>query len=155
MPTLSFHSFPDLKTDRAKEWIVKIRRDPGVNFKINKNTKICSQHFKPDDYTFSEYELSSSKPRLRPTAVPSVFPWTGHAFKCKSMTSMIAVLSQHRCDHDYEPPLNDRLGDTTDTMVMDSQSNELHVLESKVHALELRISELEDELHQAESNSEK
>ena len=81
MPPLSFHSFPDLKTARAKEWIVKIRRDPGVNFKITKSTKICSPYFSVDDYTFSEYQIPSSKLRLRRTAVPSIFPWTTQVFQ--------------------------------------------------------------------------
>ncbi|XP_065919410.1 uncharacterized protein [Dysidea avara] len=150
MPTLSFHSFPDLKTARAKDWIVKIRRDPGVNFKININTKICSLHFKPDDYTHSEYQLPSSKPRLRPTAVPSVFPWTGQVFQRKSRTSVVAISSQQRCDFNHELLPNDGLDDT-----MDSQSSELQALESKVHALELRIRELENELYQAKNESEK
>ena len=49
---VSFHSFPNLSTDkeRAKEWIVKIRRDPGPDFVINNNTKVCSEHFKPEDF---------------------------------------------------------------------------------------------------------
>ena len=86
---LKMTSFPDLKTDRAKEWIVKIRRDPGVNFKITKNTKICSVHFNADDYTFREYQITSSKRRLRQTAVPSIFPWTTQVFQRNSITSLL------------------------------------------------------------------
>jgi len=51
----------------------------------------------------------------------------------------------------------DEWDDNSDAMMdaMDSQSSELHVLESKVLALESRIKELEDELHKAEIKSEK
>jgi len=102
MPPLSFHSFPDSKTARGEEWIVKIRRDPGVNFKITKSTKICSLHFSADDYTFSEYQIPSSKPRLRRTAVPSIFPWTTQAFQRNSITSRIAVSSKERYNLNYD-----------------------------------------------------
>ena len=76
LPPVSFHFFPDLKTERAKHWITKVQRDPGTNFRINNNTKIYSLHFKSEDYHFSESILPSAKPRLKPTAIPSVFPWT-------------------------------------------------------------------------------
>ena len=50
MLRLLFHSFPDVTTDKGKMWIAKIRRDPGKEFVINNNTKVCSLHFTPDDY---------------------------------------------------------------------------------------------------------
>jgi len=37
---ISFHSFPDLKFIKGKEWIENIRRDPGSEFIVTKNTKI-------------------------------------------------------------------------------------------------------------------
>ena len=54
LPVVSFHSLPDPKTQKGKLWITKIRRDPGKDFKITKNTKVCSLHFKPQDFLYSE-----------------------------------------------------------------------------------------------------
>lgn len=39
-----------MKTSKGKLWIAKIRRDPGPNFKVHCNTKVCSLHFSTDDY---------------------------------------------------------------------------------------------------------
>ena len=52
LPRLSFHSFPSIVKDkvRAQQWISKIRWDPGPDFVINTNTKVCSEHFTADDY---------------------------------------------------------------------------------------------------------
>ena len=48
---VSFHSFSNLTTakERAKKWIAKIRRDPGPDYEINSSTKVCSNHFTPED----------------------------------------------------------------------------------------------------------
>ena len=53
LPRLSFHSFPTIVKDkaRAQQWISKIRRDPGPDFVINMNTKVCSEHFTADHYS--------------------------------------------------------------------------------------------------------
>jgi len=67
---ISFHSFPDVKSTKGKQWIRLIRRDPGKHFVITKSTKVCSTHFKPDDF------VSGTKKRcLDPNAAPSIFPW--------------------------------------------------------------------------------
>ena len=50
MGRLSFHSFSDVKTNRGKLWIVKIRRDPGHNFVVNQNIKVCLLHFIVNNY---------------------------------------------------------------------------------------------------------
>ena len=55
---VSFHAFPDPKTQNGKECITKIRRDPGPNFRKTKYTKICSLHFTPQDFKYSELQLS-------------------------------------------------------------------------------------------------
>ena len=94
---LSFHSFPDQKTPLAKEWIAKIRRDVGPSFRITKRTKICSMHFNPDDFYHSEFDIQTTRPRLKPTAVPSIFPWTIKNPRRASVTSYIASSQQQRC----------------------------------------------------------
>ena len=75
MRRLSFHSFPDVKTDRGKLWMAKIRHGPGSYFVVNQNTKIYSLHFTADDY-ISRDAIHSKRRVLKPTAVPTIFPWT-------------------------------------------------------------------------------
>ncbi len=62
----SFHSFP-VKEEIRKKWIVNIRR---INFQFTKHTKVCSVHFKPDDFV-----EGTSRRRPKKGAVPSVFEW--------------------------------------------------------------------------------
>ena len=50
MDRLSFHAFPDVKTEKGKLWIAKIRCNPGCNYVVNQNTKVCSLQFTEDDY---------------------------------------------------------------------------------------------------------
>ena len=152
---VSFHSFPDLKTDRAKDWITKIRRDPGTYFTINKNTKICSLHFKPEDYLYSELLLPSAKPRLKLTAVPSVFPWTNRVSQRTTVTSKLAASSQQRCDI-LRPLIDDDISGNIDELTPDyrfdnavdasTDTTNTEILSNKVHALELKVKELEDKL---------
>lgn len=73
----------------------KIRRDPGPDFVINKNTKVCSLHFTSDDYISGDAALHSARRVLKATAVPSVFPWTREVYQRKSKTSQLAA-SMHR-----------------------------------------------------------
>ena len=70
------HSFPSLSTDkeRAKEWIVKIRLDPGKHFVVNNNTKVCSDHFEPDDFLCGGEDPQAARCMLKNTVVPSLFP---------------------------------------------------------------------------------
>ena len=86
---ISFHSFPNLSTDkeRAKEWIVKIRRDPGPDFVINNNTKVCSEHFKPEDFLCGGENPQAGRCMLTKTAVPSLFPWTSCSTSKKRTTT--------------------------------------------------------------------
>ena len=93
---LSFHSFPDQKTPLAKEWIAKIRRDVGPSFRITKRTKICSVHFNPDDFYHGEFDIQTTRRHLKPTAVPSIFPWTIKNPCRTSVTSNIASSQQQR-----------------------------------------------------------
>ena len=82
---ISFHSFPDVKSAKGKQWVKLIRRDPGSDFDINKNTRICSDHFASTDFL----SLEGKRRRLKLTAIPSHFPWTKNN-KRMSMTSQKA-----------------------------------------------------------------
>ena len=85
MPKISFHSFPDVTSAKGKQWVKLIRRDPGSGFVINKNTRICSDHFSSTDFLSSE----GKRRRLKLTAIPSHFPWMKNN-KRMSMTSQKA-----------------------------------------------------------------
>ena len=47
---VTFHGLPLQDKDRLREWIVRIKRDVGPQFKVTKHTKICSRHFLPGDF---------------------------------------------------------------------------------------------------------
>ena len=171
LPAVSFHSFPDPKTEKGKLWITKIRRDPGKDFKITKNTKICSLHFKPQDFLYSELQIESSRPRLKPNVVLSVFAWTTHLSQRTTVTSKIAASLQHKCDlrtdhenltevpncacdsHDID---TDTVDAYTATDTLDNRVWELEQvvreLKAKQQELELEVKELKDKLHKSENN---
>nr|XP_039247940.1 uncharacterized protein LOC120325841 [Styela clava] len=53
-------------------WIHSIRRDPGKHFQITPSTRVCGNHFRPEDI----YETPSGRRRLHHNSVPSKFSWT-------------------------------------------------------------------------------
>lgn len=68
-PGISFHRFP---SDEAMKitWMAKIRNDLKKNNKIIEAMRICSAHFKPDDYKI----ISNGKRMLKKDAQPTIFP---------------------------------------------------------------------------------
>ena len=70
-PELTFHAFPKDKS-RRKDWMVKMRRQD-KKFASSRSLFCCSEHFLPGDYKRS---LTGLRRDLKPTAVPSQFPWT-------------------------------------------------------------------------------
>lgn len=72
---LHFHRIPGRAMDEKlrKEWLVKIRRDEGPEFKITTSTRVCSRHFTKEDYL---PPTKSGSQRLKRGAVPSNFNWT-------------------------------------------------------------------------------
>nr|XP_018672850.1 uncharacterized protein LOC108950989 [Ciona intestinalis] len=56
-----------------KQWVVKIRRDVGPNFKITSKTRVCSKHFKEEDFRPPD---NSGRRLLKEGTLPSVFDWT-------------------------------------------------------------------------------
>ena len=85
-PSLSFHCFPsaDRCPDDRRAWVRAIRRDIGKAFKITSNTRVCSAHFRSEDFVLSEYAGTSAEPtcnrrRLSLSANPSVFEWSQEA----------------------------------------------------------------------------
>ncbi|KAL2095581.1 hypothetical protein ACEWY4_007729 [Coilia grayii] len=67
----TFHRFPKDKTLR-REWIKNIKRDPGPHFKINAETKVCSEHFETQCF----FKTACGITKLKRDAVPTLFAWT-------------------------------------------------------------------------------
>ncbi|KXJ12017.1 THAP domain-containing protein 1 [Exaiptasia diaphana] len=68
---ISYHKFPEEKS-LFKKWIVAIRRDVGLHFKVTDHTRVCSRHFKSNDFKPS---FAGRKRTLKDSAIPSVFQW--------------------------------------------------------------------------------
>lgn len=127
----------------------KIRRDPGPDFVINKNTKVCSLHFTSDDYISGDAALHSARRVLKATAVPSVFPWTREVYQRKSKTSQLAASMHQRSDLVED---NVALADNRDVSYS-PEENYTEVEGSNFNILEMqrKIDELQVKLSQVES----
>jgi len=82
---VSHYQFPNSNTKEGlllrQKWIQAIRRDVGRHFAIdNRHTKVCSQHFKPNDFCKTLAGLR----KLKPGAVPSIFHWKQDSPKRKA-----------------------------------------------------------------------
>ena len=86
MQRLSIHSFPSVTTQKGKMWVQKIRQNLGADFKVDKNTKVCSLYFTADDYISGDAMNSPSRV-LKDVAVPSVF---------QVLLSIVDVLAMHQ-----------------------------------------------------------
>ncbi|XP_014781727.1 THAP domain-containing protein 2 isoform X1 [Octopus bimaculoides] len=109
---LSFHSFPKDEKLR-KEWTSKIKRDEGPLFRIRKHTKVCSAHFRPDDFK----RTLTGRRDLRKGAIPCIFRWTtkskdsqnnnksSHSLKSlnRQLDREEGVFLEACVDHSYEP----------------------------------------------------
>lgn len=152
MARLSFHSFPDVKTEKGKLWIAKIRRDPG---RVNSNTKVCSLHFTVHDYIGGDDAVQAKRSVLKVTAVPTVFPWTVEKHIRTSMTSKMAISSYQR--RDIEPveerhlicddnPLGFEINDGSESDVASEIKCQCEEMKKKIEELQCRVSEAENKL---------
>ena len=69
---LSFHKFP-AQPDLRKQWIIAVRRDEGPHFRATKNTLVCSDHFREEDFILPVGAGECRRAGLRPGATPSIF----------------------------------------------------------------------------------
>ncbi|PSN55980.1 hypothetical protein C0J52_02156 [Blattella germanica] len=69
---ITFHSFPVDPKER-KEWILCVRRADYKKLTVNKHTKVCSKHFKPEDFIQPQ---GTKRRLLKKGVVPSIFSWT-------------------------------------------------------------------------------
>ena len=152
---ISFHSFP--KDDKMKkEWFVKIRRDPGINFTVNKHTKVCSEHFGPNDFVAAIPDFPTARACLQSNAIPSIFPWSTEVYKRKSFTSSKATASFQGCVSDIEPNVSeltmyDISGSTNDEETNDGVLVNMTALdyEGEIERLRLQVKQLQDSLEEA------
>ena len=147
-----------------KEWILKIRRDPGVKFVITKRTKVCSEHFVADDFVNPFPELPTLRASLHSHAVPSVFPWpTKMAQERTSFMSMKAAASLQEYSSGTEQCLAelsiddnsfveegkcDENDSDMDSSVLD-QENEIKRLKLQVKRLQYELEEAKKETSRA------
>lgn len=94
---ISFFRFP-LDNDLKKQWIHAIRRDVGKHFNMTNETRVCSRHFRADDFRKTHNGII----QLRDGVVPSVFVWKTSSPKRRKPPSdrppLVASASQVRPD---------------------------------------------------------
>ena len=69
---ISYVKFPD-DVNLKKRWLHAIRRDECKDFTVNQNKKICSRHFKPEDFVKS---IGGQRIYVREGVVSSRFSWS-------------------------------------------------------------------------------
>ncbi|XP_069805884.1 uncharacterized protein [Dendropsophus ebraccatus] len=71
---ISFHRIPafHVEPQRHRDWLNRIRREPGPNFKVSSCTRVCSKHFLPSDFV----RTLTGKRNLKPYSVPCIFQWS-------------------------------------------------------------------------------
>ena len=94
---ISWHRLPINSPTLLSVWITKIKTDPRY-FNVNKHTKIRSEHFVDVDEAF--VNPSSTKRRLKSTALPSVFAWSKEKLETREKTSAMLKLEKNRTEHD-------------------------------------------------------
>jgi len=72
------------------KWIAKIRRDLGPDFEINSNTKVCSNHFTPEDFSCGGTNSHAVRRVLKKTAIPSLFSWSNTTIKRATQAALKA-----------------------------------------------------------------
>ncbi|XP_075470481.1 uncharacterized protein LOC142502819 [Ascaphus truei] len=74
---ISFHRIPafHVEPQRHKEWLSRIRREPGPTFKVSACTRVCSKHFVSSDFV----RTLTGKRNLKPSSVPCIFQWSSNA----------------------------------------------------------------------------
>ena len=158
-----------MDSPQGKEWIRKIRCDTGPDFVIPKATKICSAHFKPDDFFFSEFNIQKSRCHLKPTAVPLIFAWNS-GYSRASVTSQIASSSKLHCElikpvsefnvNNFDENFcisTEMFYDINelDSVKAEEATTTIQKLTNKIEELQGTFTELSDKLHQVEDNAAK
>lgn len=146
---VSYHSFPDVNSAKGKQWLQRIRRDPGTYFVINSHTKVCSEHFAPDDFISGNLLIKDKRRRLKQNAVPSIFPWRP-VKKRLSITSRKAMQSLS-----FERPEQQSTKFVeSDSIITDSVEPESYCdfsdMETDSTELKIKLTQTEEKLAEAE-----
>ena len=112
---------------------------------MNKNTKVCSLHFTAEDY-INGNAFYSARRVLKPTAVPSVFPWTKDQYHRTTAVSQLAASPYQRFDRfddkveqqsDKQEPADDSSDDQF--MEVDSECDDVAKLQTEVEELRAQL----------------
>ena len=130
------------------KWIAKIRRDPGPDFVINNNTKVCSNHFTPEDYTLGSMDKLAARRALKKTAIPSLFSWSNVKCERTTRTSQKARTEIQANDHEqvtqqFSVSTDDFKSEQSVEDIDDPDCDSMESLQAKVAALSLQVSELQ------------
>ncbi len=77
-----YHRLPVANKELLRKWLQKMKR---ANPPVNCNSRVCSNHFLPEDYVLTGYfnelgEYGEKRTnRLKPEAVPSVFDFSQYS----------------------------------------------------------------------------
>ena len=139
---------------RAQQWIAKIRWDPRSDFIINRNTKVCLEHFTADDY--SGKDPQAARCVLNKTAVPSLFPWNSNKVfqrtTCNSSKTDSTQLSETSQQHWMELVPAEGVEETQDIGVEEasySGSNLIESLQGNLEEMSLQLKELQTKHEQS------
>ena len=133
------------------KWIAKIRRDPGPDFRISSKTKVCSNHFTPEDFTSGSTDEYATRRVLKKTAVASIFSWSNtKSSQCTTRTSQRAK-TEIRVPVNQQPAegsltlIDDfEISDQTVEDINDPGCDSIESLQAKVEMLSsLQVTELQ------------
>ena len=112
---------------------------------MNKNTNVCSLHFTAEDY-INGNALYSARRVLKPTAVPSVFPWTKDQYRRTTVVSQLAASPYQRFDRlddevEQQSDKHEPADDTSDDQYMeiDSEFDDVTKLQTEVEELHAQL----------------
>ncbi|KAG8561413.1 hypothetical protein GDO81_015340 [Engystomops pustulosus] len=160
---ISFHRIPafHVEPQRHRDWLNRIRREPGPSFKVSSCTRVCSKHFLPSDFV----RTLTGKRNLKPYSVPCIFQWSTEEVTQEQMSipkrnsgssknmlqpilpsqpqvqnyksSQAAEMTASILDHCYDlPPM-------TDTEMLHAAREEIARLQQRNAALEMNLFFLE------------
>ena len=144
---LSFHYFPSSFVE-CRRWLVAIKRDEGKQFRVTKNTVVCGEHFRPEDFTLPP-DLSLRR-RLKSGAVPSIFAFTKQA-TVRASPAERRVVSQARLDFLQLP----KFGPLTETEALKAElrqaKEQIKTLEEKVTSLDADVKLLRTQIFRSDN----
>lgn len=156
---ISYFKFPD-DMNLKKRWLHAIRRDECKDFTVNQNTKICSRHFKPEDFVES---IGGQRIYVREVVVPSRFSWSQSSplkrkppkkrmFTSNTDTELIVSQTTNATETNADNCTSSAAGISADHDVqndMDTQGNtteDFKELPEKLKSLELENASLKAEI---------